>query len=294
MADNFDMHNMKESVKETIRHCEACQRTKVVTTKTREETIKLTATEPGEKIYIDICGPLNETFRKKKYIIGIIDHFSRYISLTAISRQDEETIKEIILTKWILKLGAPKEIHVDCGKAFESKGMKEFAEEMEIKLVFSSPYHHNTNGMIERQFRTMRDLINASVKEKKQKDWAQILPDIEFTLNATFQKTIGRSPAEIMLGRKICRERWYGNTRSQQKEHPKTEHEIVYPTRRSFDIGDEVLVEVEARSKDKDRFEGPYRVIQKVHDRRYLLKDQEGKTIQRNVEKLKQFLKEGG
>ena len=49
--------------------------------------------------------------------------------------------------------------------------MKEFAEEMEIKLVFSSSYHHNTNGMIERQFKTMRDLINASVKEKKQKDW---------------------------------------------------------------------------------------------------------------------------
>jgi len=174
-----------------------------VTTKTREEMIKLTATEPGEKIYIDICGTLNETFRKKKYIIGIIDHFSRYISLTAISRLDEETIKEIliiiILTKWILKLGAPKEIYVDCGKAFESKGMNEFAGEMEIKLVFSSPYHHNTNGMIERQFRTMRDLINASVKEKKQKDWAQILPDIEFTLNPTFQKTIGQSPAEIMF-----------------------------------------------------------------------------------------------
>ena len=66
-----------------------------------------------------------------------------------------------------------------------------------------------------------------------------------------------------MLGRKICRERWYDNTRSQQREHPKTEQEIVYPTRRSFDIGDEVLVKAEARFKDKDRFKGPYRVILK-------------------------------
>ena len=73
------MHNIKKSVRETTRHCEACQRAKVVITKTKEETIKLTASEPGEKIYIDICGQLNETFRKKKYIIGIIDHFSRYI-----------------------------------------------------------------------------------------------------------------------------------------------------------------------------------------------------------------------
>ena len=67
MADNFDMHNIKESVKEIIRHYEACQRAKVVTKKTREETTKLTATEAGEKVYIDVCGPLNETFRKKVY-----------------------------------------------------------------------------------------------------------------------------------------------------------------------------------------------------------------------------------
>ena len=79
MADNYDMSNIKESVKDIIKHCEACQRTKVVTTKTKEEAINLTATEPCENIYIDIWGPLSETHRKKRYIIGTIDHFSRYI-----------------------------------------------------------------------------------------------------------------------------------------------------------------------------------------------------------------------
>ena len=48
-------------------------KTKTVTTQTKEDTIKLTASEPFEKIYIDICGPLQETFRKKKYIVAIID-----------------------------------------------------------------------------------------------------------------------------------------------------------------------------------------------------------------------------
>ena len=109
-------------------------------------------------------------------------------------------------------------------------------------------------------------------------------------MNATFQKAIGRSPAEIIFGRKICRERWYNNNHS----HHLIEQDLIYPTNRSFDIGDEVLMEVESRSKDKDRYEGPYKVIQKIHDRRYLLEDYEGKTVQRNVEKLRKFLKEGG
>jgi len=41
----------------------------------------------------------------------------------------------MIMNKWILKLGAPKEIHVDCGKAFKPKGLKEFAKSMEIELI---------------------------------------------------------------------------------------------------------------------------------------------------------------
>jgi len=57
---------------------------------------------------------------------------------------------------------------------------------------------------------------------------------------------------------------------------------------------DEVLVKAETRTKDKDRYEGPYKVIEKIHDRRYLLQQNDGKTIQRNMEKLRTFLIEGG
>ena len=115
-------------------------------------------------------------------------------------------MKKTILNKWILKLGVPREIHVDFGKVFESRVIKEFSESMGITLYFSSPYHHNTNRIIERQFRTVMDFINASVKAKNHKDWAEAIPDIEFTMNATFQNTLGRSPAEEIFGRKICRE----------------------------------------------------------------------------------------
>ena len=294
ISDHYDMCDIKESVKEIIRKCESCQRTKVMTTRTKEETVKLTANEPLEKIYIDICGPLQETFGKKRYIIGIIDQFSRYISLTAVARQDEDTMRETILNKWILRFGAPREIHVDCGKVFESNMIKDFARSMGILLCFSSPYHHNTNGIIERQFRTVRDYINSSLRDRKRSTWAEILPEIEFTLNATVQKSIGCSPAEVIFGRKICRERWYSKEHLQQRIDESEETQEVHETRRTFNVGEKVLIKVEARTKDKDRYEGPYNVIEKIHDRRYLLRDENGKTIQRNSEKMRKFFKEGG
>ena len=93
---------------------------KVVTTATKEETIQLSANEPFEKLYMDICGPFRESFRKKKYVVAIIDRYSRYISLVAVAKQDKETIKKTLMDDWILKYGAPRELHVDCGKVFTS------------------------------------------------------------------------------------------------------------------------------------------------------------------------------
>ena len=71
----YDMLQMKEMIKDTIRECDACQRNKVVTMTTKEETIQLSANEPFEKLYMDICGPFRESFRKKKYVVAIIDRY---------------------------------------------------------------------------------------------------------------------------------------------------------------------------------------------------------------------------
>ena len=52
---------------------------------------------------------------------------------------------------------------------------------------------------------------NVFMADKWDKDWAEAIPDLKYTMNATFQKTLERSPADEIFGRKICRERWYCN-----------------------------------------------------------------------------------
>lgn len=298
MKNNFDMDRMTETTKEVIQECEACQRNKVVTTRTKEDTKILQAREIFEKIYIDICGPWRETRYGEKYIMAIIDQFSRYISLTAIKRQDEDTIEEVILKKWILRFGAPREIHVDCGKSFEAGKIKNMAEKMKAKLIFSSPYHHNTNGIVERQFRTIREWINATVQERKNTNWEELLPEIEYTLNATVQKTTERSPAEIVYGKKINRTQWYendGTNRNKiwQEIRDKTDNNKESITRRQVKVGQEVLIKKEIRNKNQERYEGPYRVIAKNHERSYKLQDRNMKIINRNIEQIKNFKKGG-
>ena len=101
----------------------------------------------------------------------IIDQFSKYIILKAIKLQDDKTITKVLLNDWILKFGAPKEIHVDKGKSFESNLLHNLAIKHNFNLIYSSPYHHQSNGQIERQFRTIRDWISCSLQDKLFKDW---------------------------------------------------------------------------------------------------------------------------
>ena len=64
------------------------------------------------------------------------------------------------------------------------------------------------------------------------------------------------------------------------------------PTKRSFEVGKQVLVRRIKRTKDQE--EGVYEIVKKVHLRRYCLRDTTEKTIERNIENMKQFFKEGG
>ena len=72
---------MSDMVNEVIRTCEACQKTKVYTRKTKEKTVQITASEPFEKIYIDICGSFRQSFRKKRYVLAIVDKFKKNLHL---------------------------------------------------------------------------------------------------------------------------------------------------------------------------------------------------------------------
>ena len=303
IKNDFDMEDLRIITKEIVQSCVNCQKRKTQTTKTKEEIIKQISEEPFQKIYIDFCGPFKKNIHGKQYIFAIIDHFSRYICLTAVAHQDEQSTKKILLEKWIWKHGPPKEIHMDKGKTFDSKLIKSLANTFNIDLIYSSPYHHNTNGIIERQFRTIRDAISIRMEDGLHKDWVELLPEIEFMLNCTIQATNEVSPAEIIFGRKITH--WWKDRKDEVKskqqdiiEKIKGKEEnmgknMTVGTIRNFEIGEKVLIKKNNALKDEFRFIGPAIIIKKVHERSYELQLENGKTIIRNVEWLKPFKERG-
>lgn len=65
----------------------------------------------------------------------------------------------------------------------------------------TTAYHPQTN-MTECVNRTLKQMISAYVDDNHKK-WDQHLPELRFAINSAVQESIGMSPAELHLGRKL-------------------------------------------------------------------------------------------
>ena len=74
---------------------------------------------------------------------------------------------------------------------------------MGTQLDFSTAYHPQTDGQIERTIQTLEDMLRMCVLDFKQ-DRDQYLPLVEFAYNNSYHSSIGMPPYEALYGRK-CR-----------------------------------------------------------------------------------------
>lgn len=241
----------------------------------------------------------------------MIDRFSKLVSLTPIVSQNENTIIGVIKEQWIYKFGRPRAFLSDRGKVFESNKMKEFAVKFGIKQEFTSPYQHQSNGLAERTIRTVRDMLVTTMKSmESNKCWSSWIPQIEFSINATYQSSTGRSPFEIIYGRKIQLHGLHQNTDINREEivedtknHLKQAAEVLKKLdsdkrgSRIFFVGEKVLVKIDPQKIRKDgfRYEGPYEILEFLSPHQVLLQYPD-KAKPRRIEWLKRVsnMKRGG
>jgi transposase InsO family protein len=95
----------------------------------------------------------------------------------------------------------PKKIVSDRGTQFTSRFWEKLHEAMDTKLNFSSAYHPQTDGQIERVNQILEDMLRAcALKDKK--SWDKCLSYTEFYYNNSYQESLKMSPFKILYGRK--------------------------------------------------------------------------------------------
>ena len=119
------MKDLVTKIKKTIRkECEAFLlarlQSKFVTTPTKEVTKNCKPMNYLRKYICQYMWTIERNTTWTEVYNGNNRSIEQIYIINSHQKQNEETIDKVIQNQWVLKYGAPKEIHVDCGKSFES------------------------------------------------------------------------------------------------------------------------------------------------------------------------------
>ena len=140
-------------------------------------------------------GPENN--KNYRYVLVVIDNFSKYGWTVPLKNKNAQTIKDSFENILISSKGKPNLIESDRGKDFYNNIFQDFLNKNDIKL-----YSRNSSyGAVfaERFNRTIRDLLKKIVFEQDDGNWIDILQTITKQYNNRIHSSTKLSPKDASL-----------------------------------------------------------------------------------------------
>lgn len=201
LVDRFYWPTMKSDLKEFIQNCDTCQKTTVSKHKQIAPLQPILPNRPLELVTSDILGPLKETPRNNKYVLSIIDHFTKFIQLFPLANIDAKTVAQQFV-KFISNVGMPENILTDQGTQYESQLFEELCAILDINRLHTTAYHKECGGLSERLNRTIEKMLKCLVNHNHD-DWDIHLPVVCIAYNTCTHTTTNFPPYELMFNRKM-------------------------------------------------------------------------------------------
>ncbi|XP_026743752.1 uncharacterized protein LOC113505319 [Trichoplusia ni] len=202
IREQYFWKNMRTEIEDYVKRCNSCQTNKALRKINRAPMqITSTSTAPFERMSLDIVGPLPESGTAKiKYILTLQDDLTKYsIAYPIRSTTAEETSDCLI--HFISLFGIPKTILTDQGTNFTAELFKETCKFLKIKQLWSSPYHPQTQGALERSHSTLKEYLKSYISEN-QDNWPKYVYTAMLAYNTSIHSTTNFTPYELIFGHK--------------------------------------------------------------------------------------------
>ena len=113
--------------------------------------------------------------------------------------QTANTIANFLYQGYISVFGAPARLLSDRGANFMSSVIEEMCKILGIKKLQTMPYHPQANGLVERSYQMIMQMIK-KLGEDKKANWPSHLAEIVHAFNATCSTVTGYSLHYLMFG----------------------------------------------------------------------------------------------
>ena len=202
VRERFYWVQCRRDVQQWCRDCDLCAQKRGPQKKIRAPMRQYNVGSPMDRIAIDILGPLPVTEAGNKYILIAADYFTKWVEAFSLPNQEARMIADVLVKEFVCRFGVPLSIHSDQGRNFESALFTEICHLMGIKKTRTTPYHPQSDGMVERFNRTL-EMELSKFAEHQQKDWNEHIPFLMMAYRSAVHSTTGCSPAKMMLGREL-------------------------------------------------------------------------------------------
>ena len=299
--------NMKSTIKSYIESCLLCKQYNISRHKTYGHLRPISPPEgPFQLIGIDYCGPLKRTPRENQYVLIITDYFTRHVTAIALPNCTAETTAQALFNEYFCKYGVPAVILSDQGSHFRNQLMENIKSLIGYNHIYSTPYHPQTNGIVERFNATFIPQIS-KLQDTQHNNWDEYLQAVVFAYNTGIHKSTKYSPYELLYGRSP---RLPINTRpphfsfvkpndyfEQLKKtlriyHQAARHHIILRQQNNkkmydhnrlnpqYKVGDRVLTRIHGiRGKLDPKFSSTPKIITQVHHPIYEVQDEESHVV---------------
>jgi len=159
--------------------------------------ITSTSSNPFEKIYLDVVGPLPTTFSGNIYILTMQDDLTKYTLGVPIPNHQANTVAEAFVIHLVCVHGFPGTILTDQGTDFLSKTFTEVCKLLKINKIKTSPFRPQSNGALEKIHRILAEYLRHYI-DKNLNNWDHLLPYAFFVYNTTIHTATNFQPYALL------------------------------------------------------------------------------------------------
>ena len=156
--------------------------------------------EPFSKVAFDLVGPLPRTVSGHKYILTMMDLYTKFPAAVPLKKVDNLTVIEALMDIFSC-FGLPKVLLTDQGSVFTSKLTTAMCQRFGISKIQTTPYHPQSNGALEKWHACLKRMIKSS--NVTIKEWDKSLKYLLFAYRCTPHCTTGYPPFTLLYGRDV-------------------------------------------------------------------------------------------
>ncbi|KAI0499463.1 hypothetical protein KFK09_020366 [Dendrobium nobile] len=184
LRQGFYWPTIKHDALEFTQKCNNCQLHSNLTHLPATELSSFQSLWPFAQWGIDIMGQFPIATGQQKFIILVVDYFTKWVEADALAKITEANTKQFVWKNIICRLGIPAKIITDNGTQFTGKIFTAFCKDLCIQLVHIAVAHPQANGQTEVTNRTILKGLKTRL-EKAGGQWADELPNVLWAYRTT-------------------------------------------------------------------------------------------------------------